>query len=641
MNHPSMQLSDLYIEPDFKIHRRNLPKGNYTQDRDGFVTLPYHGEHLHDYIEKQFLFGQNGFDKVKIPATASRLLLLLGQPGQGKTSLCYRTIYDLSHHWEADKELILLKLNRLKDPRQFLKTPFDELSNHFENYQFEFEKGLLILDGLDELYMAEGLTKAEITDFFSVLSKEVKKRTELTVLVTSRFHYVDLSKIGQKEALRLSLAPLTLTQQQNWLEKYLNPNFGNECQLTAETLVQIHAQKEGQLKALWELVNQPILLQLVAKADFDIQQLNNRGKIYEDLFDTLIQRSWDKQDGQLKKFCMEEDGGESFRRFLRALAHRIYQSDKEFITLEALESWEGETPDFIENNLQSDFKNNIGEALKDVLITFYFKPVEEDEQLDRRDEAIEFYHKSLQEYLAMEHIWHTMLEELTAEKKKNRFFINDWRAALKLTWQLSTPKKLSQETGSYLRDIIENHPNKQEKETLLQRMTGFFPDLLEHQFLYKYDATTQKGQPMAQACSCFYVYWTILSILPKETSIITEQLMPTFCELLTVHQKVQPNQLILFSANLIRANLSSANLRSADLRSADLSSANLRSANLRSANLRSADLNDAKVGIKDWLEKLEAWEVIGYREIVANYQVNPKPRKDLVGSIYYVIEAKE
>jgi len=186
MNHPTMELANIYLEPDFKVSKRNLPKGDYSADRDGFVPLPYQGNHLHEYLKNYFLYGNHGFNEIQIDAEQSRLLLLLGQPGQGKTSFCYRTIYDLLPFWEANKELIFLKLNRLKDPRQFLKTPFDQLEEHFQEENFDYKNGLLILDGLDELYMSEGLTKAEITDFFNVMSKELDKRPQLTSLITSR-----------------------------------------------------------------------------------------------------------------------------------------------------------------------------------------------------------------------------------------------------------------------------------------------------------------------------------------------------------------------------------------------------------------------------------------------------------------------
>jgi len=593
MNHLKMKLSHIYVEPNFKIYHRHLPKGEYNQDGDGFIQIPFDGENLHDYIEYSILNGESGINNLEIPAERSRLILLLGQPGQGKTSFCYRTIYNLNHFIDNNKELVFYKLNQLEGKaRQFLKTPFDILESIFTEYNFSYKQGLLILDGLDELYMTQGLTKAEITEFFRTIKYELQNRPDLTILVTSRFHYVDLSRLGKNELLILSLSPMSIEQQKTWLEKYIP--FNLDCKLRIEDLIEIHTQKDENLKGLRELVNQPILLQLVAKAEFEIKKLENRGKIYENLFNTLINRSW--ANGQLKKFEIDR---ELFREFLRELAHHIYHSNREFIKVDDLQKLE-KTNEFIKESLIVEHEE-IGESLKDVLITFYFKPVDEN-QVNDKAEAIEFYHKSLQEYLAMEHIWNKMLDEMLDKKthKKGRrikYTINDndWKDTLKLCWSLSTPKKLTKETSKYLREIILNDNRKNEKNELYERMTHFFPDLLDHQFQYHFQFSEFFQNPTQLSMSCFYVYWTILSHLADISNIITEENKKAFCDLLMIHQRLQPNFLNLQKVNFEGAEMEGINLANANLKGANFVETTLKGADFSLTNLDKVDFSQAEL----------------------------------------------
>jgi hypothetical protein len=597
MNDERITLADMYIPPNFKIYQRNLPKSNaYADDRDGFVSLSKDGEHIHDYLCDHFFRKNPAFG---LKAETSRLLLLLGQPGQGKTSFTYRTMHDIKGAKGLEQELMFVRLNKLGDPRQFVKTPIDELQAYFSREKFTVDKGILILDGLDELYMSEGLTKAEINDFFLKMRKILDERQELFVIITSRFHYVNLSMIGKDDALILSLAPLTLAQQQDWLSRYRH--FHPKGKLDAATLNRIHEEREGKLKALWELVNQPILLHLVAKADFEIGETVNRGKIYEELFDTLIQRSW--SDKQLTKF--EDLDPNDFRAYLRALAHRIYQSDREFITVKELEEWQEQTHPFIKDNLKSEYED-LGDAMKDVLITFYFRSVEDAAEraeagIDRKSSTIEFYHKSLQEYLAMEHVWHSVKEQVLDKNQKGRFILQDWKDALELFWRLSTPKGLTSETSTYLREVIENDQDEKAKIEMHARLLPWMDDFFQQQFILRYEADSKTASPIDQGLHCFYVFWTVHSILKVGEVHLPEHLKGGFTRLLTFHQRFRGDFFYIEGANLADADLEGANLVWADLASANLEEANLKranlyGANLKNANLKNADLENADLG---------------------------------------------
>ena len=118
--------------------------------------------------------------------------------------------------------------------------------------------------------------------------------------------------------------------------------------------------------------------------------------------------------------------------------------------------------------------------MKDVLITFYFRSVEDAAEraeagIDRKSSTIEFYHKSLQEYLAMEHVWHSVKEQVLDKNQKGRYIMQDWKEALELFWRLSTPKGLTSETSTYLRQIIQNDQDEDAKKDAI-KLSKFLMD---------------------------------------------------------------------------------------------------------------------------------------------------------------------
>lgn len=535
----NLTLEKTYIQPNFKISKRNLDKNKDSHtfretDRNAAFIAPDYAKNIHSYINNCFLKNQNAFAD-RVEAENSRLLLLLGQPGQGKTSFCTKVVNDILNDLTFERDLIFLKLRDLKcPPREFINHIFENLEKQFEKHLFDYDNAVIILDGLDELYMAEGLTNIEITDFINNLVREVKHRTNIHVIVTSRFHYVDLTKISKKDALVLSLSPLTLEQQKDWLNIYRTEY--PEGKLTEELLTEINEEGNKQFKEIRELINQPILLYLIAKADFEIKSSDNRAKIYDELFTVMTQRTWDNT-GQLEKFEGLEENPEDFREYLGAVAFKIYNSNKEFITSEELNAME-ETKRFVEDCGFEDVES----ALKEVLVSFYFRPIEDADTSPRdRRYSVEFFHKSLQEYLAAEYIWRTVLYEFTKkDDRKRRHVIDKWEEGLELIWNLGSPYGLTRETSTYLRELINNSDELERKEDLSQRLKLFMPDYLKHDFVYFYQAQREDlGSVIARGVESFYLFWTIFSEVRDDEIIDFGMYKNQFVDL--VHFKIRNN----------------------------------------------------------------------------------------------------
>ncbi|MEM9885412.1 MAG: NACHT domain-containing protein [Bacteroidota bacterium] len=482
LSDPNMSLADIYIEPYFKIHKRNLAKTDayINEDKDGFFQLTSE-QSLHEYVSDLLLQNKAAFD---LKAEQSRMLLLLGQPGQGKSSFCHRLVHDLleDSNLQYEKDLIFVRLRDLPNPREFVNHPFSYLQSYDGIPDcMDLQKAVIILDGLDELYMSEGLTNEEINDFFGQMAREMRSKRYCHLILTSRYHYVRLEKVNKDDVLMLALDVLTEAQQKQWLEVYKSKH--EECVLTDHLLTEINNAEGKNYEDIKELINQPILLHLIAKAQFDITKGENKAEIYDQLFTTLIDRTW-SAEGQLDK--LKEVDQEEFRAYLRFIAHHIYQSDHEFILMEELLELT-ETKEFVEDNLSSNY-DDLEDALKDVLISFYFKPVD-DQRLQatnakKKASAIEFFHKSLQEYLVVEHIWHNIQDVYLDKDKRDKYRLRDAMEALKVVWNLSVPKGITQDMLPYLIGLIQNDKDLEKRQALADRMSSFLTEMLEVHFLY-------------------------------------------------------------------------------------------------------------------------------------------------------------
>ena len=211
----------------------------------------------------------------------------------------------------------------------------------------------------------------------------------------------------------------------------------------------------------------------------------------------------------MKKFEGIKENPEAFREYLGAVALRIYNGENEWITSDELNDMD-ETERFIEECRLAD----VQDALKEVLISFYFRPVENTDVAPRdRRYSVEFFHKSLQEYLAAEHIWRTVLDKFTAkEDRRKRYIIDKAEDGLEVIWELGSYRGLTVETSAYLREIIDNDTDEDRKDDLFQRLHKFMFDFIRHDFVYLYVAGHDKtGSAIARGVESFYLFWTIFS----------------------------------------------------------------------------------------------------------------------------------
>lgn len=257
----------------------------------------------------------------------------------------------------------------------------------------------------------------------------------------------------------------------------------------------------------------------------------------------------------------------------------------------------------------------LGDVLRYLMVAFYMQEVQKSSadtgEEDRRQYAVEFLHKSLQEYLVAEKIWESIKAFGDKNSRTGKYAVDTADQALALAWGLFARKPMSEYVYGYLREHIDNDPET-DKAAIFDRMLSFAPELLEKQFLHEIMPT----EPLKAALHTFADYWAVLAALQPGRNTVPAggENKQRFADLLRIYSAwdrwhKRPWNLSgadlsdmdlggnfykvdLSFANLSGAELSGANLPYANLHRADLTWVTLIEANLRNADLSGADLSD-------------------------------------------------
>lgn len=533
-----MTLSDIYVEPSFKIYKNAFDKSD-----DRFVDVKkseFYGIDKRYDIHEFILDSLNNENPLSICVDRS-IFLILGYPGQGKSSFCKRLIHDiLSKKVNNQKSVFHFQLKNVRQVREFIFSPLKILHEEAclktgqDLNKSEFRNSILILDGLDELFMRDDLKLEDIDKLCIELVRECQKYADLRIILTSRYGYINIKYFLKEPIIVLELSPLNIQLQKRWLEKYIQ--FHPETWLTAEKIEVIGPF--SRLGYLNELMSQPILLHMIASLKEDINTHTNRSQVYSRLFTELIDRKYSK-DGQLE--ILRNIDKDDLRTLIQEIAFSIFESGEGYITKNKLLQNE-HVQSFLSKIPNKHFK----ESIKGIMISFYFKESQaptNDEADSKENYAIEFLHGSLKEYMVAEKIYFTLKNEFTDTNSKKKYIVDTGDKALEILNRVFSKQYLTTEIRQYLKQIITTDTDSL-KGLLLDRLCYFAPDFFHKDFLYQFDS--RNGTlPLENIKKCFIGYWSILSFIGLKQDILESNgVSQRFAHLLNVVSSTKKSRIM-------------------------------------------------------------------------------------------------
>jgi adenylate kinase family enzyme len=272
-----------------------------------------------------------------------RTLLILGEPGAGKTALVLRIAKSLIADTEQNLSLpipVIFNLSSWAKKRQSIaQWLIQELIKNYKvskslaQHWIQNQQLLLMLDGLDEV-------KAEYRDAcVKVLNEFMQSYGETEIIVCSRVK--DYESLFNRLAIQRGVCIQSLTTEQ--INDYLD-RAGNQLQ-AVKTLLETDT-------ALQELVKSPLMLSIITLAYKDVAvedlpQFDSVEEHRQHLFNSYIQRMFARRG--TNKLYPEEKA----RNWLNWLAYKMSQDSQTIFSIEQMQ------PRWLETGWQK-FIYNIG-----------------------------------------------------------------------------------------------------------------------------------------------------------------------------------------------------------------------------------------------------------------------------------------
>ena len=508
-----------------------------------------------------------------------RMLLVLGQPGSGKSTLITYLLNKCIAN--CDREILVYQFAKLKQV-DWAKNPKKALLEALGAEEAtEFSGKVLILDGFDEISVGE--SRERILDrLYDDIAMDYSVE-DFSLLITCREHYIT----GKTKCDQIFLNPFTEQQIENFCSTYWKA-FGVTKE-DPEALQKRFCEKKA-------IMGIPLLLYMTLTLDITIEEDTSYVDIYDKIF-AIDGGIYDRGVAVVNKDGRNETYLGGSHPITREIKQQLHQISKE-IALYMLE-YEPDTASIpqeaykqIVERIQQE--ESLETMEQGVPISIYFQKIAK--QIDGVDtEQLTFIHRSMYEYFVAVAVCDEIVDGTgrLIQQGSEREMINHLTPVL-------CRRQFSDDSKQYLEYRISKHVFIMDQEGR---------DLCADWWRRVSDTMLTQGIVMKEV-----PFWNcaekqaigFVNFIPLMRGILAgcqqkspyqignvERIGENIRNANTMENRYDEKIIDLAFINLIKADLRGADLIRADLRRANLIEADLLEADLRGADLRGADLLEA------------------------------------------------
>lgn len=490
-----------------------------------------HGENEH---EEKIL---DRIDQWSQEDISGGVMLIHGEPGHGKTTLCRKAVYEFYRNRFGEKKtnVFWFRLNpaysdiidingdlvlenafcwgNIKSQRKMILLGENEDA---------YRGSIIFLDGYDELKVQAQSINIRLSDFINEVKKYAREY-QIHFVVTARTRSVE-DELYELEIPTLEFAPMTKEQQTNWIHKR------QELHEYEGKFVKLRESSEE----MKEMLGIPILFRMVVNA-----RLEDTATGVVELYDKLFRATMERRDSNSETV-------KNWRQNYQDLAYKIYCNDEQFADIQ-------------------------GEQRADeFLYMFYIKGGDK--------QHVEFLHRSFYQYF-LAHFLYRKMSEIKDEASAEAFLC------------CLAERRIDKDVLNYIQQIQKNKRQvTQEKcEQIINTLEQTGTIIVQALEIPNKNGDAKK-HPLLR---CENICRNALNICCTIAATAKNQFTISLHEKENIHTSMQRymcNGLWLTNVDLSGATLICVNLSITDLTRANLTRANLLGVDLSGANLSGANL---------------------------------------------------
>ena len=499
-----------------------------------------------------------------------KMLLILGQPGIGKSTLITWIIANLV---ERNDEIFVYQF--ASDLGNVDWQGNDILENIFKSigygYRYrELEGKILILDGFDEIFV-NGDNRERI---LSKMNQELKRMNFLKVfslIITCRQNYVEQLKLEESDYI--TLQAWNKEQIKKFCENYEKENTRKNPETVNSKNLEIKINKILENEEVFGI---PLILYMVLALNIDVEKSSSMVDIYDQIFSLkkggIYDRCYD-----VEHRINSPEIREHIRQVSQRIAFWIFENNSEKASIPQKEFKK------ICDNVINDAGERNENLQSDVLIGNYFTTIKHCEGIGT--DELQFVHRSIYEYFVTVYFFESIHKLTSKEEIAGK--LGELFKKKRLSKQILefVKYKFDSMKGYDLSDITKEIFNMMLRDDMTYHMKGKYKNIIAQEIII-----------FSNMLEVVHLWNPVLGKLDDR---IVYYLQHNDLNCLNLRRADLSGAGLygaeLYGADLRESNLSKTNLYGADLSEADLSEADLSNAKLMRAVLSNADLSNANL----------------------------------------------